>query len=262
MIIGAYQFKVTSNIEYNLKFIKSAIRSAAKEKVKLLVFPECALTGYPPRDIDSSSDIDFDKLDIAYGELQEISTEYEIGIVVGTITKDEEKYYNSALVFLPNGQRKLYHKRALWGWDKDNFVAGNENGVFEFLGMKIGVRICFEVRFPEYFRELYKEQTDLNIVIFYDVSDKDDKERYDLIRGHIRTRAVENVCNILTVNTIYPYQTAPTALYDKSGKELCYLERNIEGLLVYSYDNLENREMDFGERGRREISNLLVDETK
>lgn len=83
--------------------------------------------------------------------------------------------------------------------------------------------------------------------------------RYDLIRGHIRTRAVENVCNTLTVNTIYPYQTATTVLYDKSGKELCYLERNIEGLLVY---NLENREMDFGERGRKELSDLLVNETK
>lgn len=90
------------------------------------------------------------------------------------------------------------------------------------------------------------------------MEEKDDKERYDLIRGHIRTRAVENVCNTLTVNTIYPYQTAPTALYDKSGRELCQLERNIEGLLVYSYDNLENKKMDFGERGRKEISDLFV----
>ena len=45
-----------------------------------------------------------------------------MGLVVGTIIKDEEKYYNSALVFLPNKERVLYSKRALWGWDKDNFM--------------------------------------------------------------------------------------------------------------------------------------------
>jgi hypothetical protein len=40
--------------------------------------------------------------------------------------------------------------------------------------MKQKKNICFEIRFSEYFRELYKEQTGINIVIFYDVSDKND----------------------------------------------------------------------------------------
>ncbi len=43
------------------------------------------------------------------------------------------------------------------------------------------------------------------MVLFYDVSDRDDTDRYDLLRGHLRTRAVENVCHILSVNAIYPY---------------------------------------------------------
>lgn len=58
---------------------------------------------------------------------------------------------------------------------------------------KIGVRICFEVRFPEYFRELYKADTDFNVVIFYDVANKDDIERYELIKAHLKTRDVENI---------------------------------------------------------------------
>ncbi len=119
------------------------------------------------------------------------------------------------------------------GWDRDNFYPGNQTGVFEVDGIKIGIRICFEIRFPEYYRELYRENTDLNIVMFYDKSDNNDIARYDLIKAHIRTRAVENVCHTLAVNTAGPYQTAPTAIYDRSGNTLMELNRNMPGLLVY-----------------------------
>ncbi len=48
MKIGAYQFAVTNNINHNMEIIKKAIIQASHEGVKLLAFPECALTGYPP----------------------------------------------------------------------------------------------------------------------------------------------------------------------------------------------------------------------
>ena len=92
------------------------------------------------------------------------------------------------------------------------------------------------------------------MIMFYDVADYDDTERYELIKSHIRTRAVENVTYTLAVNTIRPYQTAPTALYDRPGYSLIELKRNEESMLVY---DLEKSEPDFGEKGRIEISNLF-----
>lgn len=255
MKIGAYQFAITNDIDHNLNIIKKAIIQASQEGVKLLVFPECALTGYPPRDIPNSSSVKFDELTCAYEQLQNLAVGNAMHIIVGTITREAGKYYNSAILFAPYGEKMIYHKRALWGWDKDNFSIGNANGVFDIEGLRVGIRICFEVRFPEFFRELYQEHTDLNIVLFYDVSDYDDVERYELIKSHIRTRAVENVTYTLTVDAICPYQTAPTALYDKSGCSLIELERNQEKLLVYDF---ENAEPDFGELGRKEISDWLT----
>ncbi len=168
----------------------------------------------------------------------------------------EQSGYNSAMIFSPDKPEQLYHKRALWGWDEDNFTEGNQNGVFTIDGLKVGVRICFEVRFPEYFRELYRMQTDLNLVLFYDVAGFDNLERYELIKSHVRTRAVENVCHTLAVNTIWPYQTAPTALYDRSGAALRELPRNVEGLLVY---DLDIEERSFGQQGIRQIADRLLD---
>lgn len=255
MKIGAYQFAVTSNIKYNLETIKKAVMQAVQAGVKLLVFPECALTGYPPRDIENSASVKFDELAFAYEQIQKLADEKVIHIICGTITREDDKYYNSAVIFIPDREKIFYHKRALWGWDKDNFSIGSNAGIVEIEGLKIGVRICFEVRFPEFFRELYTEDTDLNIILFYDVADYDDAERYEMIKSHIRTRAVENVTYTLSVDAISPYQTAPTALYDKSGYTVIELERNKENLLVYDF---EKGEPDFGEQGRKEISDWLT----
>lgn len=57
------------------------------------------------------------------------------------------------------------------------------------------------------------------------------------------------------MRSIKPYQTAPTALFDKSGGIIKELERNAEGLLIY---DLVNTQDTFGEQGRRVISDRLV----
>ncbi len=258
MRIGAYQFPVTNDIDKNYEIIEFAVKEAAREKVKLLVFPECALTGYPPRDLNSSSDVNFEKLNIIFDKLQQLSNLYNMFIFVGTISKVSKAFYNTAMIFSPFKGRQSYNKRALWGWDKDNFTVGEHDRTIEIDGWKIGIRICFEVRFPEFFRELYKQHTDLNVIMFYDVSDYDDMERYQIIKSHIMTRAVENVTYTLAVNTISPFQTAPTILYNQSGQVLLELERNRQGLLMY---DLKKKELVFGEIGRKEISDWAMNMT-
>nr|MCR5214806.1 carbon-nitrogen hydrolase family protein [Eubacterium sp.] len=152
MRIGAYQFDVTANIENNYSHIKKGILEACKSGVRLLVFPECAVTGYPPHCIEHSSDVDFEKVSQIHEKLQILAKESKMYIVIGTIIKDDSHYYNCAFVFSPDGKREKYSKRALWGWDKENFTEGQDNGVIEIDSLRVGIRICFEVRFPEYFR--------------------------------------------------------------------------------------------------------------
>ena len=233
MKLSAFQFSVTGNVGENLKIIKAAAVRAAGEGVRLLAFPECALTGYPPRNIPSSAAVDFGRLETAYGELQDLADKLGINLILGTVTQSAQRIRNTALILRPGLPPLMYHKRALWGWDRDNFVPGNEMGVVEIDGVRVGVRICFEVRFPEFFRELYQQHTDLNVILFYDVTDGDKNSRYDLLRGHIRTRAVENVCYTLSVNTSGPSQSAPTMLVNRSGAVLAEAERDREELLLF-----------------------------
>lgn len=255
MKIAAYQFEVTGNIESNVAAISEGISQAVAAGVSFLILPECALTGYPPRDIVSSDQVDLSSCEKALASFRQTADLHDISILVGTIGKEGEKYYNRAVLLQPDHEMKWYDKRALYGWDSDNFACGKKDGIFTIGDLRVGVRICFEVRFPEYYRELYREKTDLLVTVFYDVSDRDDEGRYQMIKSHLITRAVENVTPCFSVDAIRPFQTAPTCLIDASGRVLAELERNERGLLVYDF---EPREPDFGELGRIKYSNQLL----
>jgi len=64
MKIAAYQFAVSGCMDENFNKMKSAIIQAAEKDVRLLIFPECALTGYPPYDISKASDVDFEMVSL------------------------------------------------------------------------------------------------------------------------------------------------------------------------------------------------------
>ena len=150
MRIGAYQFAVSNSIDHNYEVIKKAIIRAAEEGVKLLAFPECALTGYPPRDIESSSVVDFQKLDKVYDQLQDLINEKEIYVIIGTILREDDEYYNSAIILKPNQDNQFYHKRALWGWDRDNFLQEVKTGFLKLMVAKLGFEYALKSDFRSF----------------------------------------------------------------------------------------------------------------
>ena len=255
MIIGAYQFAVSGSMEENRSRILAAVEQAAGSGVELLVFPECAVTGYPPLEIPSCANISEEQKEEIHALVRHAAIRNRMHIILGTIVRRNGSFYNAALAFSPDGTETEYDKRALWGWDQENFVPGSRDGIIQVGPVRAGIRICYEVRFPEYFRELFAAGTDLDIILFHDVSDHADPDRYGLIRGHVQTRAVENACPVLTVNAARPYQTAPTVLFDASGRTLCEAEPGKDVLMVCDF---EKKEPDFGEQGRKTHSAALL----
>jgi predicted amidohydrolase len=260
MRVGVFQFRGSDSLSENHEAIIRAIISASQNKVRLLVFQECAACGYPPVETPAANKIDFDVLNSYFQEIKQLARENSMYIVLGTIRKQSSKYYNSVQLIDPNGDViGNYDKRALWGWDLDNFTKGVSMGIYQIDDIKVGFRICFEVRFPEYFRELFKSEVPLCFVSFCDTSEGDSPERYNIIKSHLVTRAVENVMTIISVNSISKYQTAPTAVIDPNGHILSEAPRNQEYLIVYDYNTPE---MDYGSKGRIHYSLELMGEIK
>ena len=260
MRIGVYSFASGRSVAENLTKILGAVEKAAMHGVRLLAFHECALCGYPPLET-SIGKIDQSRGDLEEGlrKIAEAAARNQIYTAVGTVRYEGKKRYNSVILFDDQG-RELghYDKTALWGWDLEHFARGEMPGIFTVDGLKVGFRICFDIRFPEPFRELYQEQAPLCFVSFSDTSKSENKERWDILRSHLLTRAVENVMTVVSVNSASNFQTAPTAVFDPNGRVVREAERDREGLLVYDYTPPE---ADFGMEGRLRNSDYFIKRT-
>ena len=61
MRVGVYAFSGSGNMGYNFSAILRGIAAARREKLRFLAFHECALTGYPPLEIEADR-IDYEKV--------------------------------------------------------------------------------------------------------------------------------------------------------------------------------------------------------
>lgn len=257
MRIAAFQFRSSKDLSENHETMVRAIERAAENGVRLLVFQECAACGYPPIETPSVLQIDYDALDVYLKSIQSLAAAHKMYIAVGTIRKEGTALFNSIQLIGPDGALSgHYDKRALWGWDLDHYQMGRELGIFEIDHIKVGFRICFEIRFPEYFRELLKSNVELCFVSFSDVLDHPSVERYELIKSHLVTRAVENVMTVVSVNSISQNQTAPTAVFDINGAMVRQAPVDQEYLLIYDYTPPE---IGYGAEGRLKHSHMLLD---
>lgn len=145
-----------ANVEANRRKIVERIRQAADQSAELLIFPECAVTGYC-----------FDSLDEAAPHAERLdgpSTQAfasacrETGLyaIVGFIEKDGSDYFNAAMVVGPDGPLGTYRKVHLPFLGVDRFLKpGNRPfAVVELPLGRIGINICYDSSFPEASRVL------------------------------------------------------------------------------------------------------------
>jgi predicted amidohydrolase len=253
--IAAFQFATKPTIGENFRSLERGIIRASENGVHLLLTQECGLTGYPPVEIPAISFVDRSALEEALDRLQVLATERALNVVVGAACWVDSRWRNSLVVLGPGkGRAFRYDKRALWGWDRDNFAAGTGAGIFDIQGVKVGLGICFEIRFPEYFREMFDAAVEVALVSFCDIAPKADPDRRGTIRSHLVTRAVENAFPVVSANTVAIGQTAPTMVVSPDGVVLCEASDSEEDLVYFDY---QRDEPNFGRRGRLEVSRAL-----
>lgn len=232
------------------------IEAAAGQRVRLLATQECALSGYAPAEIESSDHVDRAEQRAALGRVQDLARKHQMYVALGMTTFAGGRARNSVRLVTPTGRLGApYHKRALHGWDEANYAQGDQggSGVHMVDGVRIGLRICYEVRFPEYFRELFRRRVSLSVVSFADVGAE--KRKFDVMTAHLVSRAAENAMYVLSANSVSQAQGAPTCLVDPDGTVVSLAPRNREALIT---GVLRIEPPPFGRRGRIEHSERLT----
>ncbi|SJN14499.1 hypothetical protein CZ787_15450 [Halomonas citrativorans] len=145
------------NTAETITLVSEKAREAANNNAKLIAFPECFLTG---GSFESRKALEASAVDIDRGDLDPIlhtAKEFSIYIVVGFYQKKENQVFNTAALIGPEGIIGLHHKMHLPFMIGDRFtdIPGTyQPSVFDTAIGKIGLAICYEIRFPEVFRTL------------------------------------------------------------------------------------------------------------
>jgi len=151
--VGSIKGAAAENAESVVRWIEQA----AGEGIVLTVFPECCLTGYVYND---RAELAAAAIAADGPEIERIRAACEkasMHAVVGLFEADGGRVYNTALLIGPDGVIGRHRKRHLPFLGGDRFVdqpEGIEPAVFDSPVGKVGLAICYEIRFPEVVRTL------------------------------------------------------------------------------------------------------------
>ena len=144
------------DVEANRRKIVERMRTAADGGAELMIFPECALTGYCFDSLEEATPF-AEPIDGPSSEaIAEACRETGAHAVVGFIEKDGPDFYNAAMLVGPDGVIGDYRKVHLPFLGVDRFLTSGDKQfrVFELPFGRIGINICYDASFPEAARAL------------------------------------------------------------------------------------------------------------
>ena len=202
--VAALQMVSTPCVDDNLRSAAHLIEEAVAQGAQLLALPEYfAIMGMTDGDKVAVREID------GRGPIQEFlaasARQHGIWLIGGSLplwTGSPDKVLNSSLVYDPRGERVArYDKIHLFGFrqgaerydESETIEAGRQPLAFSTPFGRVGLSICYDLRFPELYRAL--GVTEL-LVIPAAFTETTGRAHWEIL---LRARAIENQCYVLAV---------------------------------------------------------------
>jgi predicted amidohydrolase len=151
----------------NLAVIRKQLGAAADRGARLIVFPECALTGYS---FESKADALPHAESIPGPSTEALAADCRrLGVwaIYGLLERDGDALYNACALVGPNGPAGSYRKIHLpcLGIDRFNTPGNRPFAVHDLGGLRVGMNICYDLSFPESARILTLLGADLVVLL-------------------------------------------------------------------------------------------------
>jgi len=173
--VATCQFPVCGDIHANADCIRRQMREARRQGADLVHFPECALSGYAGEDLQSAADLDWELLHKETDSILALAKELGVWVVLGSNHRLSGDHKPHDSLYLINSQGKIvdrYDKRFCTDSDLRYYSPGDHFVTFELNGVKCGLLICYDVRFPELYRQYAKMRVQLMLHSFYNARQK------------------------------------------------------------------------------------------
>jgi 5-aminopentanamidase len=200
MRVGLAQCRpALGDVAGNLDSCLSYLAGARDQECDLVVFPECALSGYMFDDRAAAQAAAVPASGEAVGALLAQCRRDGLHCVIGVLVSQDGQLRNSALLLGPGGLIGRYDKTHIPQLGADRFVTAGPGPyqVHQTAIGRIGMQICYDWRFPEVTRTLALLGADL--VAMPTCSPVSSSELADYIP---RTRAVENALFFAMANRV------------------------------------------------------------
>ena len=200
--VASVQMVSSTGVADNVAAVRRLVAGAAAEGAQLVVLPEF----FPMIGANDDARLAIREMP-GRGPLQstlaELATTHGIWLVGGSIPlagTDVYRALNSTLVFDPQGQQiSRYDKMHLFGFkagaesydESLSIEPGGEPVAFDTPFARIGLSICYDLRFPEYFRQL----GEVDILILPAAFPATTGEAHWEVL--LRARAIENQCYVI-----------------------------------------------------------------
>ena len=200
----------SDNLQANLAQAADLVREAARQGAVFALLPEY----FPVMSDDESAKISIGEVP-GQGPIQAFlagqARDNRIWLMAGTFSLQSEqadRVYNTCLLFSPEGLcTHRYDKIHLFDVqvgdeekevynESDTIVPGSNVVVAETPAGNIGMTVCYDLRFPELYRELSRQQAEI-ITVPSAFTYATGKRHWELF---LRARAVENLCYVIASN--------------------------------------------------------------
>ena len=135
----------------NLAVLRRRLREAAARGARLVVFPECALTGYGFRNKEEARShaetLPGPASDAVAADCRELGTWAAFGL----LERDGDRLFNACALVGPGGLVASYRKVHLPFMGVDRFATPGDRpfAVHDLGGLRVGLNICYDGSFPE-----------------------------------------------------------------------------------------------------------------
>lgn len=229
------------DVETNLERVIAGLDTAREEGAALVVFPECALTGYCFSSAEEVREAAVETGEPWLRRLSAACAERDMVAVVGYLERlgpePEAGVANTVAVVGGTGLLGVYRKTHLPYLGADRFTEPGSNPfrVHEVLGLRVGLLICYDASFPEASRLLALGGADL--ILLPTNWPQEAIAKADWLPN---ARAYENVVYFASVNRVGTERGfrfhGRSRLCDPRGETVAQGPRDAEAVLVVDID--------------------------
>jgi predicted amidohydrolase len=237
--IATCQFAVGRSIKRNSREIIEFLHKATKSKADIVHFSECALSGYVGTDFPNFEGYDWDLLQEETSKITALAAKLKLWIVLGSTHRltGQKKPYNCLYLIGPDGKViDRYDKRFCTPGDLRRLTPGYRFVNFTINGVKCSLLICFDLRFPELYRELYKQGVSCIFQSFYNARQKGPSVHTHIMRQTMQCRAATNYMWVSMSNSSGSYSPYPSCFIRPDGMIVRQLRANRPGQMVNTVD--------------------------